>query len=1074
MRLVSLFVPLLLWAATGSAQERHLVLSSPLETYIAESSFQAVVNDQLALNCRRGADLPPVLCAVAMDDMSLVTYDAAVTARFAAIELLKSPASSDDLHNAVTLLFAAQMVAYRYELERAQTDDDREIALSGLSLLYDELVPILKQVPDVRHALLSVWMAAQLRVEALGHTLGRDNPTKRLTNLANALNRYYDRSRDIHALQAAREIQEALLAVLESSVDAVSEARARLNLGNTYTRIGSDEGIEPGRHWNGLAVEIYAPGIERLRLETSPDNAEANRLMTGLIAQMAQSLLASPGDEYLNHRKAVANLEYAEENFQDRLSDERRVEFFLANVGARIQIIDRLALPDQQTPNVDLAIETFEREAPGSVERRPVPDTALGVHMAGASLYAFKGSLTGEAEHCDRALEHLREADKHVGPNLAINQDRLVYGIGALLECIVDTDPVTRGLDRLDPERLQAKIQVSRNLLGDDGIASFTADERAAIWWLQADGDGCKAAEAMFQATDDQSRLRFPEFWELTVVGLECLGQRPTDFVAEVRDWLTEREQTRAQSRSGYALIARADIDDLTDLALALASQGHFEDVLWLLDYANRSRMSPGLEAARGRMASAGVSTQGDISDDIVTWLEYDNPGDPARSFQVAGFAKGQIQLLSEAAAARQSLARPPPTPTVQDVTERLEAITQNRTITWFLLGGTRSGWLIARQSDGGLDMSFVAVDLTRAKAQNIIGQTHVAPNTGASGTFFDARRGAGVAEERNLASTVELWQVALADTSNAITETVVLPLYDALTKTRTDAGPTELPLVTLVVRNAIADLPLHAIPVGQAAKDCGDTLIDCFQVTWSGHAGSVNASVAEPLVIDTVPTYWGFEDPGLGGKSLASYGNVLEGQNFQVTSDPDKVLDTLASGPVGLWVLHGEYTSENPGASAFGLQPERFLTGASILGAPPTGSERRLQVLIGCQSALFDFKVQPTEQTGLAEPFHQVGIEAVVVASWNAETLMSRVFTHVLFENLNTQASPAAAYRQTILFLRRATVKDIIRLLDPEGFGRNLDGQTLDVLSKMLARFGEAPPMSDLTRFGAFRLVEG
>ena len=86
----------------------------------------------------------------------------------------------------------------------------------------------------------------------------------------------------------------------------------------------------------------------------------------------------------------------------------------------------------------------------------------------------------------------------------------------------------------------------------------------------------------------------------------------------------------------------------------------------------------------------------------------------------------------------------------------------------------------------------------------------------------------------------------------------------------------------------------------------------------------------------------------------------------------------------------------------------------------------------------------------------------------------MSRVFTLTLFNYLQAGMSPALAYRDTILTLRDASVRDIVLILDPIGSGQALDDETRAILSQMRRRFGDSPPMADLTRMGAFRIVEG
>ena len=983
MRVTVLLSATLLCSTIANAQNLSLHIEPELEANLAKYSFEAALGRRIGARCTSGDRAVLPLCAVARGEASLVPPSEALGMRARAIQRLNDARSSDDIYDGARLLFTAQLLVYRHEYARASDARTREASFGGLSTLYDYLSPMLSRSGDPKVARLAVWMAAQLRVEAVRHDLGRHAPTKRLTNLGNALSRYFDRSADLEALRTATKIHKAIVAHLSGSADVVGGARARLNLGNSYARRGTVAGIDNGRAWNGRAVETYAQGIELLLQRSSPSDRTANRLLTGLIAQMAQSLLLSPGDEYLNHRRAISTLEFARENFTDRMSEERQVEYFLAELGARIQIIDRLALPAQQRPQLKAALELFEREAPDAVERRPAPDTALGLHTGGTTLYAYRGSLTGDAGDCARAKSHWLAAQGAVNGNLALNASRLVYPFIALLECLVDVDPEFRGLDRLDVRRLKEKQRIHQTTVGSDALRPFATDELVAIWRSEAGEDRCEAARRMFDKTDTMSRLAFPEFWELAAVGHICADGDLDAFVVDVRNWLTEREQTRSQSRSGYALVARRDLQAITDLAIVLAGARRFDDAIWLVDFANRSRMSPGLQNARARMRTADEVARDTISRDIATWLKYDNPGDPGRSFSAAEFSDGQVKLRSEIAAARQSLGKTPPTPGVGEVTARVTMTAADRTIAWLLLGSFSSGWLIASPTPDGARMDFIPVDVDRARVKSLLRKRHRVGSGGLTGDFFDARNNAGAPSGRDVSASVVLWQAALADTASAIGSAVVAPLHAVLSADLSEDDRASPSLLTLVVRNELADLPLHAISAGSSVASCGDTLIDCFEVTWTGHVGAIRSTVREPISVSRVPTFWGFSRADLGHHSLAAYAQVLSSDRFDVTTNPDEVLDTLAAQPVGLWVLHGDYDPRDPGASAFGLQPGRNLTGTMLLSNAPSIKERRLQVLIGCDSAIFDTRVQPTEQTGLAEPFHQIGVDAVIVPSW-------------------------------------------------------------------------------------------
>lgn len=1014
-----------------------------------------------------------LLCALGLQRYDLVTHHEARTLLTQAIDNLRQGSE------AFLVAGIASFVLYYKESAGADLDTRRaafRIAEQVLDYLMERSVA--SADPGVHRALAMVTAQAHLEVEQLA--LPAAERTKWLTNLANSLVRQarYARAdpevlRELNDLSL--DIRQEVVRRLEIVGSPVRLGRALLNLGNGYVQASQFTDLEAGRPMVDWAGEQYERALDVLVHETSPDDPMANRLLTTVLSMHGISMMRGTGDEYLSHRRSIALLSYARERLGQRISGAREIDFWLAEIGARIQLIDRLPIEGQQLAQVHDAIALFETHAATATQRRREPDTPISVATSGTSLYAFRGRLDRNRADCQTAKQFWDRIVPHISTHANVNGRNIVYPFTALVDCFTSIDPDLGGRHVTDPERIALKQRIAaelaqgRRVLIDLPILNTT--ELAAQWFHDGGGDTCAAAAAVRRLTAPDQRIAYPEFWALGLLGPLCDDDQTAaeGFFDGVMARLIEQERQRARSRSGLALLARGNRQPLTDLAIVLAEAGMIDQALWILDFRDRSRFAPRLRATRARMLSSPADRRATIAQDIETWLRHDNPTDLAASFAADGLDAGRVLLRSEKAAQRLGVVDGLSFSSPAEIAASVGSVARERRLAWLLIGTHRSGWLVSTE---GSHFKFVPIDIDRGRLERLLARTYGhSSGTSTDGlTFFEARdrsHSGQTPEERD--RSVSIWQMALADLSKGVGDIVVEPLLRALDRPRTEQPPR----LTLIVRNELADLPLHAIGPSQSNDGC-PSLIDCYLVGVAGHA----TDLGDPEISsfgqgDRVATFWGHSAPVPASTSLASYGALLDEPVFDVTTAALEAVTTLSGPEVGLWLVHGQYDQRNPVSSHFTIDPGVTLDGIDILARAPDARSRRLQILIGCDGALFDGLVQPTEQVGLAEPFLQIGVQTLILPAWNSEVVASRVFTAHLIRSIVAGESAAQAYRNATLFLRDAGFDQVIALLSKDR-SVPVDVEALRQLQRLRSVQGKSPPFRDLTRFAAFRLVDG
>lgn len=901
-----------------------------------------------------------------------------------------------------------------------------------------------------------------------------------LTNLGTSLARLSrhtkDRVMSAHDLEASFSVRQHTIQLLEMLDDPVALARAHFNLGNALIQAG--EWVEPSltNTFVDRAAKSYQQSIAILADDRFEDQAIANRLLTISVAMNALVLPRGSGDNYLAHRRGIGMIKFLREQLPNRVSPEREVDLFLSELGLRTQLISRLATNDQRLAQIEEALKLLGKYAATAAERRPEPDTNLSIGLASVTLYAERGRLTSNTTDCLTSHQNWQKVAPLIPkfPGTA-GGGRAERSLLSLIDCEIATDPVfehTAAIHRITAKREKHDGYLSEFPFLEDPAPLYASEVEIELRHASS-GDDCAAAKSL-QSNYPQSVLETtPEFWDLYLVGFRCRDDLPGQaaFISKVREYLQQREQTVASSRSGLAFVSRGLRPDLTDYALELANQGVMGEAYWVLDYRDRSRFARLVEAARD-----GIETQDNHAVNqrerlIASWLKSDNPSDLEAGYSASGFDSGQITLTSEDATRRLNLSRAQQSFDTPDTTlAQLKQIGGNRTLAYLLIGENRAGWLVT-----GPDRAPVLIEIPmRRSALMAILDKRFSPDgvlTDQSLNFFNSREAL-----TQKGSSVDQWHAALDGVSAAIAPEVIAPLLTAIAHD----GGSEPPILTMIVRNELADLPLHAISIADNTS-CGRALIDCFAVTYSADVQSLARSqIAEPIEEIDIAAFWGFSDSQAGtGVSLNLYQTMFEQlPNVTVETAPQKALSTLDGAAVGLWVVHGHFNASDPMRSTFDLAEGESLSPIDILSQATVAKARRLQILIGCDGALFDTIIQPTEQTGLAEPFLQLGIPATILPNWESEQVASMLFSQRLIVELNQGSSPAQAYRTAIRFLRDADVGEIMGFIDPGRTWLTPDTQVYVVITRLIRHAldrgtGGQGLFGHLSRFAAFKLVE-
>ncbi|MDB4222936.1 CHAT domain-containing protein [Granulosicoccus sp.] len=901
-----------------------------------------------------------------------------------------------------------------------------------------------------------------------------------LTNLGTSLARLsrhtQDRVMSAHGLEESFSVRQHTIKLLETLDDPVALARAHFNLGNALIQAG--EWVDPTltATFVDRAAKSYQKSIAILADKRFEDQATANRLLTISVAMNALVLPRGSGDNYLAHRRGIGMIKFLREQLPDRVSSEREVDLFLSELGLRTQLISRLATDAQRLAQIKEALKLLDKYAATASEIRPEPDTSLSIGLASVTLYAERGRLTGNTTDCSTSHQHWQEVAPLIPkfPGTA-GGGRAERSLLFLIDCEIATDPLFEHAAAI--RRIAAKREKHDRYLAEFPFLEDTPPLYASEVKIElrhtSSGDDCVAAESL-QSKYPQSVLETtPEFLDLYLVGFRCRDDLPgqSAFITKVREDLQQREQSAASSRSGLAFVSRGLRQDLTDYALELANQGVMDEAYWVLDFRDRSRFASLVEAARDGIETEDSNAVSQRERLIASWLKSDNPSDLEAGYAANGFESGQITLTSEVASRRLDLTRARQSFDTPDTTlAQLEQIGRDRTLAYLLIGENRAGWLV---SGPNLAPVLIEIPMRRSGLKAILDK-RFSPDgvpTDQSLNFFNSREAL-----TQQGSSVDQWHAALDGVSASIAPQVIAPLMTAIAHD----GIGEPPILTIIVRNELADLPLHAISIADKTA-CGRALIDCFAVTYSADVQSLARSqIAEPIEEIDIAAFWGFSDSPAGtGVSLNLYRTMFEQlSNASVETAPNKALSTLNGAAVGLWVVHGHFNASDPMQSTFELAEGESLSPIDILSQAPIPKARRLQILIGCDGALFDTIIQPTEQTGLAEPFLQLGIPATILPNWESEQVASMLFSQRLISELNQGVSPAQAYRTAIRFLRDANAGEIVGFLDPDLTWLTPDTQVYKVIARLISKAldrgtGGQGLFGHLSRFAAFKLVE-
>lgn len=1068
-------------AAPSVAQESQ---GAVLDARIANWSL----DNELA---RRASDIrdceaDPVdrlICALGRAGASPIEREEArwlLTMSLQALDLGADPQMTSEFY---LIAGASALALYRLDASEAGTEARRGAFVPAVQI-WEHLLgrAVGSADPAVQIVMAQIFAQAYVESTALG-----DDPvsqTKWLTNLGNSLARA---ARHIPNPEAALEVlflavavrQEAVVR-LEDASDPVRLARALLNRGNGYVQasqiMAQRSGVDAVRPLIDQSGEHYARAIDILLTQTDASDAAANRLLTTVASMRALSMTRGAGDEYRAHRTAIALLQFLREEVPERISPGREVDLALAEIGVRIQLIDRLVGAQLRLAMIAETLDLFNRYEEIAVERRPEPDTALSIGISGLSLYAARGEITGDAADCGRAERYWDALEAEIPLHLNVNRDNVGEALLGLIDCHVATDPALA----IAPDPRIARIESKAALL--EGyvqqrpylahIRPLRAEELALDFMDGAGGEACAAGRAMLAVLPEPMIADAPGLWALRAQLYLCEADHAglDAFIDHVAEWLIARENNEAQTRSGLAMLARRTRQPITDLAIVFARAGKTDAALWLLDFRDRSRTEPLVRAARARLFEASPEVRTEVSAMIAEWLRHDDPTDLERSFASQGIEGGRPQLVAEHAANSLGLDGVAPYhPTIPEVADLAREVARDRRLAWLLIGTHESGWFV---SDANGRFEFVPVALNRPTVERMFAQRFTDPQTPGdeARSFFEARErshdGTGAVKAGNL----RRWHASLDTLSTEVGEQVLAPLFEALAPDAPRATP---PRLTLILRNELADLPLHVIPAAAAGAPCGPSLLDCFLVSFAGDfAALLDAPVGAPVA--GLNAFWGFSGEPEGSRwSLAHYAQLFTVQpEIAVTSDPRAALDILRGEEAALWLVHGEFDAMSPSRSHLDLSPEYRLGPDDVISRAPDIRNLRLFVLIGCDGALFDTRVEPTEQRGLSEPFLQAGVRMLVVPAWNSETLASLVFTRRLTAALFDGAPPAAAYREATLFLRDASFREMVALL--AGGGQLRSKHLTHLLQARASVARETPPFGHITRYGAFKLVEG
>ena len=1043
--------------------------------------------------CRRADARSRLACAFANGNSEGLRVEEVRGFLATSLRLIRLEPNSPDISLHYLIAAASALFIFQAESHADPSIAKRLEALGVADETWDQLLEY--SIPSSDPLVLQKVIYAYSEAFLISHELGESpvSQTKWLTNLASSHARRARVSpkRDAVAhLQRSAAIRHGVVDLLEDADDPVRLARALHNLGNVYLQAGELVGAEreEGQNYAAKSAPYYDRSINILLADELANDAVANRLLTVGVASRAMSLPRIGGDSLFAHRRAIAMVKHLREKLSHRVSPEREPTLALSELNLRSQLIHLLANDAQKLNQVNEALGIFEGAGRAASQRRREADTAIFFNSIGTLLYAVRGTLAGNPEDCLRADDHWDRVRRSSGRFPSIFSSPVAeLPLVRLIECHVANDPALAA--DTGPGHEIAKIRRKRELKSryreelpilSETPPLFPHDiEREIV--NEAGGELCKASVLLTEAFSLEVIRETPDFWDLWVHGFSCGDDKPgfRSFFEFAAGLLLAQERSEAQTRSGVALLARRLRQPLTDFAIALLEHEKPFEALWTLDFRDRSRDTRRLGLARGMLEKASEEARANITRDIEDWLRHDNPLDLEMSYVAVSTEDASMQLRSEVAAKRLNIGGTTADfPTVEEVANLAAGLEGSRRVAWLLIGTHRSGWLILQAGGGKPEFAYVPLDFAREDLLALLNRRFHDPSESDGPphqTFFEIRE----AEGRDPAN-VRLWQIALADISRDISDRLLQPLMAELASHRSEPGAQPL---TLVVRNELADFPFHAIAVSQAPPDCGPALIDCFLVSYAGDLSALrDSTVLESGAEARIDVFWGFsevseEDPN----SLSVYGNVL-GRNpaFSVRTEDSEAFESLAGAPYGLWLVHGRYDADNASVSAFSLSNAESLTPIDIVSRAPGPAGRRLQILVGCDGALFDTKVQPTEQIGLAEPFFHIGIPAVIVPGWDVEQVASLVFTAKVSEELVSGASPAQAYRGAVLFLREARPKDVFDLLDAD---RNWlkTSRVYRVLTELYQeeRRGngesEAPSLfADLTRFGAFKLVEG
>lgn len=1079
MRLTIFFVTALLIAGANALNAQQ---TDSLDARIEAISLERVFSSRNTTNttCNTN-EITQLECAVAKDNYLLLSADQAKTLLTFSVKAINELPSDRINEKVFEIAGASALAIFRIESEQQSKETaTRNFALAAQA--WDGLLneAIKSAYGPIHVAMSNIYAQAYLESQRIGEN--RTDQTKWLTNLGNSLARASRFTRDpessLDSLLLSTAIREEVVKRLNDASDPVRLGRALLNRGNGLVQaselLAHEGGVAAGREYIELAGIEYARGIGLLLAETDKSNTMANRLLTTLVSMHSSSMIRGAGDEYRAHRASIALLKYMRNDLKERLNSNREVDIALAELGARIQLIDRIVGKTHRLNLIEESLAILEVYEDDALDRRQEPDTGISVYSAGVSLYSFRGKINRNWQDCDRADTYWQKLRLEVEKHQKVNLRNIKSTLNSLIDCRATTnipaDSVSYTSKIIAEKERQLQMYTESDPILADTRPLF-ANELIYKWSQETDDGNCAAVAIAAERLPNDLFLDTPVLWHTWLTHLLCSNAESAldTSIQAITQWLIHHEKTEAESRSGQALLFRRLHQPLTDVAIVLASHKRFDDALWFLDFRDRSRDEPRVREAREKLLTAKDSASEVIAQHIGQWLRFDNPTDIENSFSLSEITDGRVVLTSEAAAKALSLDTADiKTFSTQEILSRTSNAAQNQILAWLLVGTDSSGWLVVEKEG---KITYLDLDINRTWLQSLLEKKFSDPESADSDryTFFQARRQSHEDSGDQKLSNLRRWQSALRTISTQVSEKALYTLWSYLSGSRSSESPNHL---VLIVRNELADLPLHAISIGSDSTRCGPTLLDCFTV---GYASDTAILASSPLTSNSFHAYWGFSNTENGLTSLAQYEQLFTNYpNIATSIDPDDALELLGNRGTALWLVHGEYNKEQPFSSKIHLNDQLALTPADILKSAPSLSDLELLILVGCDGAIFDTVVEPTEQRGLSEPFLTAGVRQLVVPSWRAETLASFIFTSHLVKSLSDGATAPTAFRNATLFLRDSNMADIVK--HAQGENHNLESAAL--LRLLQARAAAAtdglPPFADLSRYGSFKLMQG